>query len=72
MSFVGLDVLCFYALKKKKKKEEKRKKNLQKSSALQDFNVLMFSQFHFLVSPIAQSNNKIARTKLVSFSLLPF
>jgi len=42
LCFIGLDVLCFYALKKKKKKE------LQMSSTLQNFNVLLFPRFHFL------------------------
>ena len=63
LCFVGLDVLCFYALKKNmyiKKREEKEKEELQISSALQNFNFLMFSRFHFLGWPIASSNSRIA------------
>ncbi|KAL5138589.1 hypothetical protein HKD37_10G028730 [Glycine soja] len=51
LCFIGLDVLYFYALKKKR---------LQMSSTLQNFNVLMFSQFHFL--GFSQLPGRIARS----------
>jgi len=74
LSFIGLNVLVFVLHKTRHPLflwfEEK--KQLQMSSALQNFNVLMFSRFHFLGSPVARSNSKIAQTKLVSLSLLPF
>jgi len=81
LSFIGLNVLVFVLRRtrhplflcfEKKRGEEKEKEELQISSTLQNFNVLMFSQFHFLGSPIARLNSRIARMKLVSLSLLPF
>ena len=67
LCFIGLDVLCVYAFienENNKKKEENEKRRTSMSSC--------FPSFTTSATASGRSDGEIARTKLVSLSLLPF
>jgi len=75
LCFIGLDVLCFYALKKRNKNryienENEKKKKKMKKEELQCLHA--FTGFTAWTSSSGQLDGEIARMKLVSLSLLPF